>query len=331
MKALVTGAGGFLGAHVVADLLRKGYEVNALVRPAAHPPLWGDRVQVFRTDLRAPSMLTEALREVDVVVHLAAATGGNEDAQFASTVVGTENHLAAVAQARIRRFVLVSSLVVYDWSKAGHTMDENTPLEGDIYSMGGYAIAKYWQERIVWRHAKSTGCELVVLRPGFIWGRGHTTIAGTGRQLGMFHLVIGPRSLLPLTHVENCAACVTHAAESPDMVGEAFNVTDNDRVSSWRYVGEYIMRSGRRGARVPVPYWLGSGVAALASLVSRWLFGKTGKLPSILTPRRFAAQFKPLHFSTEKMERVAGWTPPLSFAECLKRTYSPAATDALGN
>lgn len=326
MKILVTGANGFLGSHVVAGLLNNGHEVNALVRPASRLPAWSDRIKVYRADLRAPGELSEALQDMDAVIHLAAATSGSEDVQFASTVVGTENLLAAMAQSTVRRLLHVSSLVVYDWSKAKGSMDENTPLEVDIYPMGGYAIAKYWQERLVWRHSKSTGCELTVLRPGFIWGKDHTEIAGMGRRLGILNFVIGPAGSLPLTHVENCANCIISAIESPNAVGEAFNVVDRDAVSAWRYVGEYISQNARRGIRIPIPYRLGLSVAAFASSMSRWRFGQKGKLPSILTRRRFEAQFKPLKFSSDKARRVMGWSSPHDFEECVKRTYVAPAS-----
>jgi nucleoside-diphosphate-sugar epimerase len=321
LKVLVTGAGGFLGRHVVARLTGRGHEVRAVLRPAAARPEPQKGVVVVRADLRAQPDLSPLFDGVDAVVHLAAATEGDEDTQFASSVVGTERLLDAMARTTAKRLVLVSSLVVYDWRRARGTMDEKTPLAGDIYRMGAYDIAKYWQERVVSRRAVEQGLELTVLRPGFIWGPGRAEIAGMGRVMGRAYLLIGPSTRLPLTHVENCADAIAAATESRAAIGRVFNVVDSDDVRVWRYAREHSRGTGRRGFPVPVPYALGLGVAHLAAFTSRFFFGRKGKLPSLLTPRRFEAQFKPLRYSNRGLLDVLGWTPPLSFDACLGRTY----------
>ena len=321
MKVLVSGAGGFLGRSVVDRLLERGHEVRAIVRPSSSKPPWPDTVEVFRADLRVQDGLVSAFDGVDAVLHLAAATSGNEDTQFASTVVATERFLDAMAKSTVKRLIHVSSLVVYDWSKARSCMDEKTPLENNPYAMGGYTIAKIWQERVVSRFAKKHSWDLTIARPGFIWGEGHAQIAGMGRQFGRLYLLFGPFTRLPLSHVDNCADCLVTAIENPAASGEILNIIDGDDVRVWRYAREYARRSGQRGPLLPVPYRVGLGVAQLAALTSRTLFGKKGKLPSLLTPRRFESQFKPIRFSNRKVTSVLDWRPRLSFDQCLDRSF----------
>lgn len=321
MKVLVTGAGGFLGRSVVNRLIERGHVVRAVVRPSSPKPFWPDAVEVFRADLRVQEDMTPAFAGIDVVLHLAAATSGNEDMQFASTVVATERFLEAMAKSEVKRLVHVSSLVVYNWSKAKSCMDESTPLEDKPYAMGGYTIAKIWQERIVSRFAKKYSWDLTIARPGFIWGTGHAKIAGMGRQFGQTYLLFGPLTRLPLTHVDNCADCLVKAAESPAASGEIFNIIDGDDVRVWRYAREYARRSDQRGFVLPLPYRAGLGVAQLAALTSRVLFGSKGKLPSLLTPRRFESQFKPVRFSNQKVIAKLGWQPRLSFEQCLDLSF----------
>jgi nucleoside-diphosphate-sugar epimerase len=321
MKMLVSGAGGFLGRSVVDRLLERGHEVRAIVRPSSSKPPWPDTVEVFRADLRVQDGLVSAFDGVDAVLHLAAATSGNEDTQFASTVVATERFLDAMAKSTVKRLIHVSSLVVYDWSKARSCMDEKTPLENNPYAMGGYTIAKIWQERVVSRFAKKHSWDLTIARPGFIWGEGHAQIAGMGRQFGRLYLLFGPFTRLPLSHVDNCADCLVTAIENPAASGEILNIIDGDDVRVWRYAREYARRSGQRGPLLPVPYRVGLGVAQLAALTSRTLFGKKGKLPSLLTPRRFESQFKPIRFSNRKVTSVLNWRPRLSFDQCLDRSF----------
>jgi UDP-glucose 4-epimerase len=328
MKVLVSGAGGYLGGNVVDRLLERGHSVRAIIRPASPEPPWVTKVEVVRADLRVHDKLIPMFDGIDAVLHLAAATSGNEDVQFASSVVATERFLDAMAKSSVKRIIHVSSLVVYDWARATNVMDENTPLLNDIYDMGAYTIAKVWQERVVSKLARANGWGLTIMRPGFIWGQTHAEIAGMGRHIGRIYLMFGPLTRLPLSHVANCADCIVAALESSTTAGESFNVVDGDDVRVWRYVKEYARLTDQRGFLVPIPYFIGLGIARLASLVSRALFGKKGKLPSLLTPRRFESQFKPLRFSNQKLKERMAWSPILSFDECLKLTYQSKNSSA---
>ncbi len=321
MKILVSGAGGFLGSHVVKQLVDRGHSVRAMVRPVSREPVWPENVELFRADLRVHDCLKSAFAGIDAVIHVAAATGGSEEVQFTSSVVGTERFLDAMAESSVRRLVHVSSLVVYDWAQAKGVMNEDTPLLKRPYDMGAYTIAKTWQERVVRRAASAHSWELTVVRPGFVWGPQHAEIAGMGRHFGRVYLMFGPFTRLPLSHVDNCADCIVVALESPAAIGETFNVVDDDDIRVWRYVLQNARRKGQRGLLVPVPYFVGLGLAHLAEFASRRLFGRKGKLPSLLIPRRFESQFKPVRFSNRKLKERLAWTPPLSFKECLDVTY----------
>jgi nucleoside-diphosphate-sugar epimerase len=325
MKVLVSGAAGFLGRYVVQRLLERGHRVRAIVRTSTATPLWDGDVELLRADLRVSRDLSEAFDGVEAVIHLAAAVTGNEDVQFASTVVGTERFLEAMARSSTRRFVHVSSIAVYDWSSVHRTMDEEIPLEKNIYEMGPYTISKVWQERLVARAAKENGWDLTIMRPGFIWGPDHGNIAGMGRHFGPVYLTFGLFTLLPLSEVRNCADCLVLAVETPLPGTRIFNVFDSDGVRVLRYVSEYKRRSSQRGMIIPIPYRLGLGIAMLAKQTSRLAFGKKGKLPSLLMPRRYESQFKPIHFSNEKLKRELGWVQRYSFLQSLDFTFSEDA------
>ncbi|HUM09610.1 MAG TPA: NAD(P)-dependent oxidoreductase [Myxococcaceae bacterium] len=325
MKALVTGAAGFLGRHVVSALLERGVAVRAMVRPAARIEGlgWPPSVEVVRADLRSSPDLHRAFDGVEVLVHLAAAVSGGEDAQFAATVVGTERLLEAMARTDCRRVVLASSFSVYDWSAIEGTLDEDSPLEpvADLYARDGYSIAKSWQERVARRACATHGWELTVLRPGFIWGRDHAYLAALGVQISRLHLVIGPLSRLPMTHVENCADLFALAAVDPRARGQTFNVVDGEGERIWSFLGDYLRGKGERGIRIPVPYRL---VHRAVQLAFSTVFRRNLKLPQILIPVRFESRLKPLRYTHRRAREVLGWSPPLAFEECLRRTFEPA-------
>ncbi|MCC7409569.1 MAG: NAD(P)-dependent oxidoreductase, partial [Phycisphaeraceae bacterium] len=237
MNILVTGASGFLGRHVVAELVARGHTVAGMVRPASEPGTI-EGVRWVKADLRAERDLGAALAGMEVVVHLAAAVTGDEEGQFASTAVGTERLLAAMVEARVEKLVLASSFSVYDYRQIARNgvMDEESPVEigRALYERDGYAVAKVWQERLCRRWAEGDAeRKLAVLRPGFIWGRDHWDLAGIGQRVGGWQLVFGARRELPITHVENCAMAFALAAEKPMGWGKTFNVVDEHGVSAW--------------------------------------------------------------------------------------------------
>lgn len=320
----MTGAAGFIGAHVVAALAAGGVEVRTLVRTGAaeRPHLWPRDVDTVCHDLLGVGDLAEPLEGVEVVVHLAAKVLGSDEQRLAAAVVGTERLLDAAGAAGVRRVVLASSYAVYDWSRARVRIDESTPLMADgLYERDGYTVAKVWQERVARRAAAERGFELTVLRPGFVWGPGGEWVPGAGQPVGPVLAVVGPRARLPLTYVENCADCFAVAALHPSAAGRTFNVVDGEGVSAWRYMGEYKRGIGRRGPRVPVPYAVANaGVRAIDAVMQR-ATGGHARLPSIAVPCRFEARFKPLGHGAEEVGRVLGWSPPVPLAEALERTY----------
>jgi UDP-glucose 4-epimerase len=329
MKALVTGANGFLGRSVVGALLARGIEVRALVRPATRLEElgWNSSVDVFRADLRTSRELVRAFEDIDVLVHLAAVVSGGEEAQFAGTVVGTERLLEAMAASTCRRLILCSSFSVYDYSSTRGTLDEGSPLHKaqDVYTRDGYTIAKWWQERVTRRVAEKYGWDLTVLRPGFIWGRDHGYLAALGQQFGRHHLVIGPMTRIPMTHVDNCADVFALAAEDPRARGQTLNIVDGTGERIWTYLSDHMRGSGETGWRFPVPYGLSISAVRFAHAT---IFRSATKVPGILIPRRFESRLKPLRFENRKLRETLGWTPPLDYQQCLARTYGSAERTA---
>ncbi len=330
MKALVTGANGFLGRHVVQALIRRGVEVRAMVRPAARLETlgWPSAVEVFRADLRTSKELASAFAGVDVLIHLAAVVSGGEDAQFAGTVAGTERLLDAMAATACRRLILCSSFSVYDYSATKGTLDEQAPLHQvpAVYKRDGYTVAKWWQERVTRQVAEKNRWDLTVLRPGFIWGRDHADLAALGQQIGRHYLVVGPLTRIPMTHVENCADVFALAAADPSSAGQTLNVVDGAGERIWTYLSDYMRGTGKAGWRLPIPYWLAVSAVRLASAT---VFSRATKVPSILMPNRFESRFKPLRFENRKLRETLRWTPPLGYQQCLSRTYGPEAPSGI--
>jgi len=330
-KVLVTGANGFLGRHVVAALLAQGLAVRALVRPHTRKQEsdWPASVDVFYADLCEHDNLAAAFEGIDVLIHLAAVVSGNKEEQVAGTVTATERLLDAMAASSCRRLVLCSSFSVYDYSATDGTLNEQSPLHRlpDLYNRDGYTIAKWSQEDVARRFAEKYGWDLTVLRPGFIWGRGHAYFAALGLRVGRHHIVIGPTTRIPMTHVENCADVFARAAVDPRAIGQTLNIVDGPGERIWSYLSDYMRGTGEHGWRIAVPY---SAAISLVRLASATVLRNAAKVPGILIPSRLEARLKPLNFDNSKLRETLSWTPPLDYQQCLARTYRSAAGDGTG-
>lgn len=324
MKVLVTGAHGFLGREVVAALTSDGHAVRALVRPATDVAQlgWDDRIEVARADLRAGASLAPILAGVDAVVHLAAQMVGDDFTILSGTLAGTERLLAAMAAAKTRRLVLCSSFSVYDWTNAARVLDDDGPLPADIWASGSYAAAKLWQERMARRFAEQHGAALTVLRPGFVWGRGNDDLACVGQRFGRWQLVFGPRRILALTHVHNCADAFRAVLAHDAAAGATFNVVDEQGTRAADYAR--ARRAGTGGGPTPwLPFALTRALVWCTNRGARLVFGPTYRLPSMFVPIRFDLRYKPVRATSSGLRTKIGWRAPRSFEECVRATWGP--------
>lgn len=322
MRVLVTGANGFIGRHVVATLVARGHEVRAIVRPGSQPAPGqaSDRVEVVRADLAAASCDQRVFDRVDSVVHLAAALRGSASEQRATTVDTTRRLLETMGRTPTRRLVLASSFAVYDADAAGQALDESSPLlpASGLSTYGPYAAAKWEQESVARQISSREAWDLIVLRPGFVWGRGRELPACAGWGLGPTFFVVGPRSCHCLCYVENCADLFALAATDPRATGGTFNVVDDDAPSSWRHAGNCFRLGSQFRFRVPVPYRVAAGGVRLA----RGLLGPLApRLGGALVPTRFRARFRAVGASARAAREALGWRPPWSYAEALARAF----------
>jgi 2-alkyl-3-oxoalkanoate reductase len=307
VRVLVTGAGGFLGAAVVAAALEAGHEVLALRRRALAAP--GDMFPAGLTwlsgDLRQPDGLCDALADVEGVIHCAAAASGDLSTQLANTVLATENLLRSLPSS-LQRFVHVSSFSVYDFDAPGFLgmLSEDTPLETRPWRRDAYTQTKLIQERLVRDLAASRGFPLMVARPGAIYGPGKSWDFGSSLSLWRLDLIVAPLARMRLVHVQNCAealvALLTSGAE-PELT---VNLVDAEQPSHWRF-HRLARRAGHRaGIPVPLPYAALLALGGLARLASWCFFGNRARLPELLDLPRQRARWRPLRYSRKRLHSV---------------------------
>ena len=180
MRALVTGATGFIGAALCRGLLAAGYSVRALRRPTSNMRLLEDLpVERVEGDLTQPESLDAAMQDVQVVFHAAAMLGDDHDAGrlYAVTVEGSRSVFLAARQAGVQRVVLTSSAAALGVPQGGPLagtvrsgMDENHTWNFPPQSWP-YAYAKYLSELEAQR-AVAAGLDVVIVNPTLVMGAG---------------------------------------------------------------------------------------------------------------------------------------------------------------
>jgi nucleoside-diphosphate-sugar epimerase len=329
VKLLVTGAAGFLGAAVVERLLAHGYtDIRCNVRRRSDIPL------LERLTRRHPNANLEycvgnlkyrcdAARAVDGVrsiFHLAAGKTGTAADLFLDSVVASRNVLEAIAGQKPMRIVLVSSFGVYGTAElgCGACITEQTALETHPEWRDHYSHAKLRQEQLFWKVQKNDGFELVVLRPGVIYGPGGGHFSNrVGLKIGKWQLNLGGTNLLPLTYVENCAEAVVLAGTHEGAAGQVYNVVDDDLPTCREYLRAY-KKHVTNVRSISIPYW---GLQLLARMLAKYHEYSKGQLPPIFTPYKVASLWAGNHFDNSKLHSI-GWHQLVPTAEGLRRSFA---------
>jgi nucleoside-diphosphate-sugar epimerase/peptidoglycan/xylan/chitin deacetylase (PgdA/CDA1 family) len=334
MRTLVTGAAGFLGIALIGRLLAHGYrDIRCNVRrPADIPKLdallhhYPDtRLDYCVGDLRYPEDAARAVDGVQLIFHLVAGKKGAAADLFLNSVVASRNLLDAVADRKPMRIVLVSSFGVYGVAGLGRgaRVNEQTALEPHPEWRDHYSYSKLRQEQLFWEYQKRHGFELVVLRPGVVYGPGGGHFSNrVGLTIGKWQMHFGGSNLLPLSYVDNCAEAVVVAGTHRGAGGEVYNVHDDDLPTCRQYLRAY-RKNVTKLRSISVPCW---GVRLFSAILTKYNHYSKGQLPTILTPYKTASQWGGNRFDNSKLRSI-GWKQLVTTAEGLQRSFAAFRTE----
>jgi nucleoside-diphosphate-sugar epimerase len=284
-----------------------------MVRPAAAVADFGEGVTVVRGDLRQAGDWRQRLAEADVVVHLAAAVGGDLATQFTGTVVATETLLSSLP-ANLKRFVHISSFSVYDFRsiRIGGLLDETSPIERRPNDRDAYTWTKIIQEQLVTKACQDCGVSLAVIRPGAIYGPGKEWNFGSALRLGRFDLIFAPFSSMRMTYVDNCADAIAKAV-SATAVG-VLNIVDAQAPSHAAFHRASRRSGASTGLPIYIPWWLIALSGKAVQWTNRIFFRGGARLPELFDYPRQAARWKPLRYANRRAMTELGWTPAVPLA-----------------
>jgi nucleoside-diphosphate-sugar epimerase len=247
--ALVTGASGFVGSHLAAAALDRGYRVRCLVRRTSRLdglPL--DRLELVYGDVGEPSTLPPAVEGAALIFHAAGLTRAPRRADyFRVNADGTRNLVRAARKGApgLRRFALVSSLAAGGTSRPGHPRREGDPDE----PLGDYGVSKKEGEAVL--KEEDVDLPWTIVRPPAVYGprdRDFLLLArlvakGTLLQVGRVEQQIS------LIHAGDLAKGVILAAESDATRGGTYHLS-HPEVLTWTELGKLM--AGALGKRVRV-------------------------------------------------------------------------------
>ncbi|HEX4591712.1 MAG TPA: NAD-dependent epimerase/dehydratase family protein [Gemmataceae bacterium] len=318
MRALVTGAAGFIGSHVVERLAAAGHNVRGMVRTDAQEATVRDLgAAPVRGDVTCPATLRAAADGMDTVIHVAARVTdwGEWPAFEAATVRGTINTLRSAAEAGVRRFVLVSSVAVYD-NRVGdrlHVVPEDTPHNGvGDRLLGHYSRAKVLAEEAAWEFHARGDLEVTALRPAWVYGpRDRTVLPRLVEYMNLpFSCWFGRRDpVVDPIYVTDVADCIILAATHPQAAGQTYNVAPPEEIHL-----RYFLRRLGKTLGVRVPRWtiddrliltIARGVEAVARCIGM-------REPPFLTVGAVAIVTCDRHYDPRKAMQELGWKPAVS-------------------
>ncbi len=327
--SLVTGAGGFVGAHLVRALHARGDTVRATdVRSRDDLP-----VPMTIADITDARSITPLLEGVDVVFHnasLVQTARAGADRVWAVNLGGTKTLLEAARAAGVKRFVYVSSASVVYQGVDIENGDEALPYAAT--SQAPYADSKIAAEKEVLAANDPRTLLTSSIRPHVIFGPGDNRFLPAilaRADKGQLKVGIGrePR-LSDFTYVDNLvdALLLSDAAlvRDPSLGGRAYFVTNGEPIPFWDFVDRVLVARGDPKIRHRLPYWFAYGAAAMVEW-SRAIRGQASHPEDGFT--RFAVRYMCTHhyFSIERARKDLGYEPKVSIDEGIARTIGARA------
>jgi len=304
---LVTGSDGFIGSHLVEELLNSGCTVRAFVYYNSFnrwgwldsfPPEHLENIEIFTGDIRDPNGVRTAMRGVDIVFHLAALIGipfsyHSPDSYVDTNVKGTLNILQAARDASVKKILVTSTSEVYGTAMYV-PIDEKHPRQGQ----SPYSATKIGADAMSDAFFRSFDLPVVVVRPFNTYGprqSARAIIPTIITQLLSGKQQIRLGSLHPtrdLVYVKDTAEGFVRIAQAEGVIGEEINISTGSEIS----------------------------MGNLAQLIVNKVNSEAEIIQDEQRIRPGKSEVEQLLGNNEKLKKLTGWSPQTSLEEGLQYT-----------
>lgn len=320
MRVLVTGANGFVGSNLCAALLGDGVATRGLVREDSDLSFIAGLtdLEVMTGDITDPGSLDAAMKDIDIVYHVAALTSdwGPWESFRRINVEGVRNVMEAARASAVRRVVHISSVSVYGFPGRTDIPEDAAfvPRPGDPY-----ITTKVEGERLALGY-HGHGLEVTAIRPGGVFGpNDRTTTLQLAPELigGKLPLVDGGRHRTAPVYIDNLVQMIRLAGDSDRAGGEAYNAVDDGRVTWREFFGWLCEDLGCAPPSKSFPAALAWPAAVVLETAAK--LARRKESPPI-NKFRVRAVMADNHYSPDKARRELGYNPQISTREGLRRT-----------
>lgn len=311
MKVLVTGGAGFLGVNLIRYLLERNFEVVSLDIAEFDYKDVKDKICIITGDIRDKAAVEQAMKDIDIVVHSAAALPlYTPDEIFSTDIEGTRLLLNSALSNKVKRFIQISSTAVYGIPDH-HPLFETDKLEG----VGPYGQAKIEAEQVCLEFRGKGMCAPIIRPKSFIGPE----------RLGVFALfydwalsgknfpMIGKgNNRYQLLDVEDLCASIYSCMTLPErLVNDTFNIGAKEFTTMKEDYQAVLDYAGFGGKIIPLPekpiiLTLKFLEALRLSPLYKWVYETASKDSFV---------------SIEKAENILGYKPKYSNKDALVRNY----------
>jgi len=271
MKIVVTGASGFLGSHLVQQLVEAGHAVRAMVRKTSDTRFLRQlpKVELFHGTVEDRDSCFGACKEMDAVIHTAGLVKARTVSEFHLTnVIGTQNMVdaAKAEKANLKRFIMVSSLTARAPSPDGAPL----PIDAEPRPLTAYGRSKLESERLVLKHKGDL--HVTVVRPTGIYGPRDKEMYQLFQYAAMRVLpYIGdPNGKLTLIHGADCARALVLCLTAEIPSGRAYDLDDGQIYTRAQLAEGLEHAVGRKSwISFPIPKPIAYGVAMASEMYGR--------------------------------------------------------------
>ncbi|MDY6863650.1 MAG: NAD-dependent epimerase/dehydratase family protein [Thermodesulfobacteriota bacterium] len=321
MAVLVTGAGGFLGSHLIRELSVRGRKVKAMVRRKNQKDLFDlPGVETVYGDIKEPATLTTPLKDIETVFNCAALVSewGKKKKFYSTNVYGTKNLLEASKNAGVNRFIHISSLVVIGISTKHYNSDESRPYTKKVFDP--YSETKIHSEKVVREYHHTSGLQTTILRPSVIWGPGDRNIFPRLFQImnnGTFFLINGGRQTISLTYVDNLVEAMLLAEQREEAKGEIYHIVDGWKCTFKEFLNRLLEKAEKKPVSRSVPFTLAYLIAYLTEVKAKLLHEEN---PPLLTRFGLYLMSNNSEFDCSKAQRELNYSARVGLEEGLEKT-----------